>query len=152
MTGPIITPVTLRSATSPDTRPSMACRTLPLAPVPTPRSHTIVYGIATIDPSGRVADRHILNVLRWASGTRLDIHEDRGVVVLQADPRGVFGISGQGHLRLPAAVRHRCALNTGDRVLLAAWPEQGTLFLHPPTHLDDVLVPVHTSLIGGDPQ
>src|SRR4051794_36121545 len=132
MTGPVIAPVTLRPAAAPTLRPSQVRRPLPLASIPTPRSHTIVYGLTTLDPSGRVVDKHLFGLLGWCAGTRLDIHEDHGVLAVHADPHGVFTMSRQGHLHLPAAARHRSAVRPGDRLLLAAYPDHRILFLHPP--------------------
>jgi hypothetical protein len=88
MTGPIVAPVTLRSSTSTHARPSTARRALPLAPVSTRRIDTIVYGIAAVDASGKVADQHILRSLGWAPGVRLDIHEEHSVLVVHAISSG----------------------------------------------------------------
>jgi hypothetical protein len=92
-----------------------------LAPI---RARSTVYGLATIDCNGRLAETTVVRALGWASGTRLDIHESGGFVLVAADRHGVFRLTGQGHVRLPAAVRHWCALVPGDRVLLAADPDQ----------------------------
>ncbi|WP_281369059.1 hypothetical protein [Phytohabitans rumicis] len=43
----------------------------------------------------------------------------------------MFAVTGLGHVRLPAVVRHRCDLAGGDRVLLAADRAQGRLVVHP---------------------
>ena len=66
-----------------------------------------------------------------------------------AGPQGVFTVTGQGHLHLPAAVRHWCGLTAGDRVLLAANPADGLLVLHPPAALDAMVVAVHADVLGG---
>ncbi|ROS32146.1 hypothetical protein [Amycolatopsis thermoflava] len=52
---------------------------------------------------------------------------------------------------LPATLRHRCRLGPGDRVLLAADPEQDLLIVHPPAALDDLLAQRHTEALSGDP-
>jgi hypothetical protein len=84
-----------------------------------------VYGLATIDCNGRLADTTVSRALGWAPHTRLDNHESGGLVLVVADGHGVFRLTGQGYVRLPAAVRHWCALLPGDRVLLAADPDRG---------------------------
>ena len=66
------------------------------------------------------------------------------------DRQGVFRLTGQGHLRLPATVRHWCALLPGDRVLLAANPGQGRLVVHPPAALDAMITQFHACVLGGD--
>ncbi|GAA3989617.1 hypothetical protein GCM10022247_05290 [Allokutzneria multivorans] len=92
--------------------------------IPAARSSGVVYGLAAVDCRGRVADRVVMTALRWKPGMRLDIHEARGLLVVQAALGGVFAVTKQGHLRLPASVRHCCGLVPGDRVLLVADPGQ----------------------------
>ncbi len=92
----------------------------------------------------------MLTALRWGPGTRLDIREACGLLVVQATPGGVFVVTKQGHLRLPASVRHCCGLVPGDRVLLVADPGQEVLVVHPPASLDELLVARHAELVGGD--
>ena len=152
MTGSVISPVTLRPVDQRHAGPVVARRTLPVASVPTRRSDTIVYGMATLDSRGRVADHLILASLNWSPGTRLDIHEAHGVLIISATPTGVFAINKQGHLHLPAGVRRRCGLATADRVLLSAHRESGALMIHPPATLDAVFAAVHTELLGGETQ
>ncbi|MFJ8686752.1 hypothetical protein [Micromonospora wenchangensis] len=74
--------------------------------------------MAALDAGGRIADSGVVRALGWVPGTRLHIHEGAGLVVLRADRQGVFTVTGQGHLLLPAAVRQWCGLAAGDRVLL----------------------------------
>lgn len=100
------------------------------------RGATAVYGVATVDGRGRVADRVVIGAVGWSAGARLSIREDSGLIVLVADERGVFAVTGQGHLRLPAGVRRWCALGAGDRVLLVAEPEQDVVVVYPPAALD----------------
>jgi bifunctional DNA-binding transcriptional regulator/antitoxin component of YhaV-PrlF toxin-antitoxin module len=66
-----------------------------------------------------------------------------------ADRHGAFAVTGRGHLRIPAAVRHWCGLHAGDRVLLAAEPGAGLLVLHPPAALDAVVAQAWP-MDGGD--
>ncbi|WP_297538054.1 AbrB/MazE/SpoVT family DNA-binding domain-containing protein [Amycolatopsis sp.] len=154
MTGSVIKPVVIPA--TPLQRDGHATglpatlRTLPLPSVPTPRTNTAVYGLAAVDRRGRIADHAIVHALGWQPGTRLDIRETHGLLLIHADPRGVFSVTKQGHLRLPAPVRHRCCLVPGDRVLLAADPDRGLLIVHPPAALDDILAQRHAGLLGGD--
>ncbi|GAB3572611.1 hypothetical protein GCM10027445_30420 [Amycolatopsis endophytica] len=107
--------------------------------------------MAAVDCRGRVADRTVLTALSWTPGTRLDIREARGLLLIRRDDHGVFSVTRQGNLRLPATLRHRCRLGPGDRVLLAADPEQDLLIVHPPAALDDLLTQRHNEALGGDP-
>jgi len=109
-----------------------------------------VYGLAAVDCRGRVADRAVVHALGWTPGTRLDIRETRGLLVIRTDPHSVFSVTTQGHLRLPATVRHCCGLLPGERELLAADPERDLLIVHLPAALDDLLTHHHAGLLGGD--
>jgi hypothetical protein len=109
-----------------------------------------VYGLAAVDCRGRVADRAVVHALGWTPGTRLDIRETRGLLVIRTDTHGVFSVTTQGHLRLPAPVRRCCGLLPGDRVLLAADPNRDLLIVHPPAALDDLLAQHHAGLLDGD--
>lgn len=155
MTGTVITPVVLppaprqhdgRPAGLPGTR-----RPLPLPPVPPPRTTTAVHGLAAVDRRGRIADRTVLHALGWQPGTRLAIRETHRLLLIQADAHGVFSVTNQGHLRLPASIRHHCSLVPGDRVLLAAAPDRGLLVVHPPAALDDMVAQQHANPLGGEP-
>jgi bifunctional DNA-binding transcriptional regulator/antitoxin component of YhaV-PrlF toxin-antitoxin module len=92
-----------------------------------------------------------MRALGWAPGTRLDVRETGGLVLVTADRQGVFGLTRQGHLRLPVAVRRWCGLATGDRVLLAAEPGDGLLVVHPLAALDAMITQLHASVLGGGP-
>ncbi len=109
-----------------------------------------MYGLAAVDCRGRVADRAVVGALGWVSGTRLDIGESGGLLVVRADAHGGFSLTRQGHLRLPATVRRGCGLISGDRVLLVADPARDLLVVYPPAALDDLLAPRHAGLLGGD--
>jgi hypothetical protein len=88
----------------------------------------MVYRTAAIDCNGRVAEATVVGALGWVPGTRLDIRENGGPVLVTAERRGVFRMTGQGHSRRPAVARHWCGLRAGDRVLLAADVARGCLW------------------------
>jgi len=104
-------------------------RPLPLArPVPVPSApEDVVYGIARIDASGRICERAIITALGWAGGDRLTFTADAGVVTARRDPCGMVTLPATTYLTIPAPLRHRCGLEAGDQVLLAALPDQDTL-------------------------
>lgn len=125
------------------------------APLPLPslisrRTSRLVYGLAALDDRGRVADRVVMRALAWHARQRLAIEETGGVLTVRPDPDGDQQVTGQGHLRLPAALRHRCALAAGDRVLLAADPGRSRLAVYPPAALDTALAQP-TDPVGGEP-
>jgi hypothetical protein len=125
-------------------------RRLPLPELARSRDRSTVYGLATLDDRGRIADRVLVGSLGWVPGTRLDIREAGGLVLVRADRGALFAVTQQGHVRLPAVVRHRCGLAAGDRVLLAADPAQGLMVVHPPAALDAIVDQVHAAVLGGD--
>jgi len=98
-----------------------------------------VYGLAVLDDRVRIADRVVLRALGWSAGLRLMIDESRGLLVIYPDAGGAAQVTGQGHLRVPAPLRHRCGLRSSDRVLLAADPERHRLVVYPPAALDALL-------------
>jgi hypothetical protein len=123
---------------------------LPLIAVPaTPpqRLSNVLYSIATVDNRGRVADRQMVAALNWTSATRLSIREHDGLLVVTADPYGVFKLTKQGHIRLPADARRAGHLSSGDRVLLVADFDRQLVTVFPPVALDQLVLPV---LSGGE--
>ncbi|MEV6227980.1 AbrB/MazE/SpoVT family DNA-binding domain-containing protein [Saccharopolyspora shandongensis] len=109
----------------------------------------MVYGLAAVDGRGRIADQAVLRALGWTPGTRLAIRESRRLLIIHTDTH-VFKITKQGHLRLPAPVRHCSSLLPGDRVLLTAEPARGVLVVHPPAVLDDMITHCHSTRLDGD--
>ena len=89
MTGTLIAPVIPSSAAARPARAPAAARTLPL-PVPPVRppalGRDVVYGLARVDRSGRVADRTVTGALGWRGGDRLTLTAEAGVVVIRRDP------------------------------------------------------------------
>lgn len=123
--------------------------------VTVPRLHAIrerssTYGVAALDDRGRIADRLILASLGWVPGTRLTIAERIGLVVVSVDAAGSSKVTPQGHLRLPASIRHWCGLVAGSRVLLVADPPLGRLLIHPPESIDTMVTGLYAAVFGGD--
>ena len=109
-----------------------------------------IYGLAKIDHRGRVTDATVERAVGWPPGTRLNIQETSGVIVVSVDDRGVFTMSNQGHLWLPLPVRRWCGFNAGDQVLLAVGHLADRLFVYPSTTLDELLAEHHRGLFGGE--
>jgi hypothetical protein len=124
---------------------------LPLPTLVSRRMSTVVYGLSAVDDRGRVADRVVIGALGWFAGLCLDMHEAAGVLTVFTDSEGVYRVTSQGHLRLPAPLRHRCGLNAGDRVLLVADPQRSRLAVYPPAALDILLPQQSTDTTGGEP-
>jgi len=74
VTGTLIAPVIPSSATARPARAPAAARTLPLLVPPAlsrppALGRDVVYGLARVDRSGRVADRSVTGALGWRGGT-----------------------------------------------------------------------------------
>ena len=108
---------------------SAAGRRLPLArPVPVPSlPQDVIYRTGRIDSSGRVADQGVLAALGWAGGDLLTLTAEAGVVTARRDPGGMVAVPDRACLVIPAALRRRCGLEPGNRVLLAGAPSDETL-------------------------
>jgi hypothetical protein len=151
--GPVVPPLVPASGRA--AVPSVV--TLVRGPLPLPtltprRISTVVYGLSAVDDRGRVADRVIMRVLGWSAGLRLDIRETGGILTVLTDRDGGYQVTSQGHLRLPAPLRHRCGLQAGDRILLAADPDRSRLAVCPPAALDTLLPQQSTATTGGEPR
>ncbi|MFX0577109.1 AbrB/MazE/SpoVT family DNA-binding domain-containing protein [Nocardia nepalensis] len=86
----------------------------------------------TIDDHGRVSDRSALKHLAWYAGQALGFEGDDQFVVVRWLRQGRWSVGRSGYLLIPAAFRHRCNLDPGDRVLLAASRDNDLLVVVPP--------------------
>ena len=97
MTGTLIAPVipSPAAAAGRPARAPAAARTLPLT-VPPARppalGRDVVYGLAHVDRSGRVADRTVTGALGWRGGDRLTLTADAGVMMARRDPGGMVTV------------------------------------------------------------
>jgi bifunctional DNA-binding transcriptional regulator/antitoxin component of YhaV-PrlF toxin-antitoxin module len=142
VTGTLIAPVIPSSAAAHPARAPAAARTLPLTVPPArppalPRD--VVYGLAHVDRSGRVADRTVTGALGWRGGDRLTLTAEAGVVVIRRDPSGLVTLPPRPCVPIPAALRHRCGLLPGDPVLLTAVPAEDTLTAYSLAVVDQAL-------------
>ena len=130
-----------------------AGRPLPLARPMRSVPQDVVYGVARIDASGRICERAIIATLGWAGGDRLTSTAEAGVVTARRDPGGMVTVPERAYLVIPAALRRRCGLEPGDRVLLAGAPADETLtayslaVVHEAIRARGVFPPAH----GGQP-
>jgi len=127
VTGQPIAPVIPSAAGSARRRQGRlrAGRPLPLASPP--GRPEAVYGFGRIDASGRIADRAVISALGWRGGDRLTLTASAGVMAARRDPGGLVTVPPRPYIVIPAALRRRCGLRAGDRVLLAALPGEDTL-------------------------
>jgi hypothetical protein len=112
---------------------------LAVTPSNLPAPFETTYGIGRIDASGRVSDRAVICALGWRCGDRLTLTASDGVVVARRDAGGIAVLPRREYLVIPASLRRRCGLRTGDLVLLAAAPGEDALAAYPIAVVDDAL-------------
>jgi hypothetical protein len=94
------------------------------------------YAVTRMDQRGRLADRSLLRLLGWLPGQQVDLRVCHGLVIVAVlSERGV-AVTRQGHLRLPAVVRHACGLLSGQQILIAAEPHGEAITLYPASVVD----------------
>jgi hypothetical protein len=131
-------------------RPAVV-RRLPVAAVPeVPAAPAdVLYGFGRMDSSGRVGDRAMTAALGWQPGDRLTFTAAAGVVTARRDPGGMVIMPAKPYLVIPAALRRRCGLRPGDRVLVAVFPDRDALAAYSFAVVDQALR-AHTLVPGGE--
>jgi len=125
-------------------------RRLPVAAAPEVPAvpDDVLYGFGRMDSSGRVADRAVTTTLGWQPGDRLTLTATAGVVIARRDPGGMVTMPSKPYLVIPAALRRRCGLRPGDRVLLAVFPAEDVLAVYSFAVVDQALR-AHPPVPGG---
>jgi hypothetical protein len=117
---------------------------LTLAPLLLPMPAPSLYCVLTpIDDRGRLADRSPIRAVGWPPGQPIMISVVQETVVVVSQSNGAESITRQGHLRLPARVRHICRLTSGDHLLIAAGPGSGVLVGYTMPLLESILLKHH---------
>lgn len=123
-------------------------RGLPLPHLERPTvSSSSLYVVTAMDVWGRLADRSPFRALQWGHDIPLALSVVHGAMVILPKPAGKHLVTRQGHLRLPASVRHRCHLKAGDRVLLVGFAERNLLVAYPTSVLDAMVLAYHATLV-----
>jgi hypothetical protein len=121
--------------------------TLPLVELITTKTASSTFcAVSAIDDRGRLTDRTALKELGWAPATPITISAMPGAGVCVVRRNGREAITRQGHLRLPAAVRHGLRLKGGERLLLLALTEDDVLLAYLAATLDDMIATYHAGL------
>lgn len=111
-------------------------------PMPAP---SLYCALTPIDDRGRLADRSPIRAIGWPPGQAITISVVQETVIVVSQSNGAECITRQGHLRLPARVRHICRLTSGDRLLIAAAPGPGVLVGYTMPSLESILLKHHLS-------
>ncbi len=116
---------------------------LPLAPLFPPMSSPSLYcAVTPIDDRGRLADRSPIRAVGWSPGQPVTISVTHESIVI-VRPGGPESITWQGHLRLPARIRHMCRVSSGDRVLVVISPVTDLIVVYPMVSLGAILLQHH---------
>jgi hypothetical protein len=130
-------------------------RPAPILDLPVPRPPVdlsaveLVLGVACPDRSGRVTESAVLQALHWGPGQRIDVRPRAGILVIVPAPAGRHVVGSRGELPLPSAVRKMCGVVAGQPLLLAAFPSQDLLVIHPARTVARLLADLHVQAIGG---
>ena len=127
-------------------KPADHARSSRVAGLPVPRLPGRVrrsssrYAFTTVDDRGRLGDRSLIRALNWFPGTSLKPIVLNDEVIVLSRSAGTAAVTKQGHVRIPAAIRHRCQLRAGDRLLLTTSDDHDLLVVCTTWALDRMLV------------
>ncbi|WP_190824610.1 AbrB/MazE/SpoVT family DNA-binding domain-containing protein [Saccharopolyspora pogona] len=124
---------------------------LPLPVIARHRELPVTYGMARVDPSGRVSATPVLHTLEWQPAQLLTIRVTAGAIVLQPDQSGIHRLPSTPQIMIPATARACCGIRTGDSVLLVADPRRDMLLVDPLPAVDEALAQRHATVRGGEP-
>jgi bifunctional DNA-binding transcriptional regulator/antitoxin component of YhaV-PrlF toxin-antitoxin module len=116
-----------------------------------PRETSMLYGIGRVDASGRVANREIIEALRWRPGDRLEIILMPSAIVIRTCPDGPMRVPQRPAIVIPRPARTLHQIEAGDHVLLAAAPAYDLVIVHTFSALDDMLASYHSTSATGIP-
>jgi hypothetical protein len=102
------------------------------------RAPTASFWTTTVDHRGRLGVLAPLRELGWVTGSAVSFQLVDGIVVVAAVARG-YQIGRSGHLRVPAALCHRCRLHRGSRVLVVVRRGPDQLEIHPSASVEAML-------------
>jgi hypothetical protein len=121
---------------------------LPLAPLfPPVPAPSFYYALTPIDNRGRLADRSPIRAVGWPPGQSITISVVQETIIAISRSDGAELITRQGHLRLPARIRHACRLTPGARLLIAAAPAKNFIAAYTMPLLETILLKHHTNTL-----
>ncbi|MGY1969041.1 hypothetical protein ACW9HH_32810 [Nocardia gipuzkoensis] len=95
--------------------------------------------VTAIDDRGRIAAASVVKHLGWIPGQPCSFEMfHQSLVKIRRSADGAK-VRSNGYLHLPTAIRNKCRIYTGDRVLLAASLEVDLLVVYPPHALSAAL-------------
>jgi hypothetical protein len=115
-------------------RPVPVTAPLPVLPArrpPTDPQALPLLDLARLDRSGRLSARAVLKRLGWGPGHRVDVEVVGGALLVASAVNGAYAVGSRGDLALPAAARTLCGLTLAAAVVVAAYPRQDLVMVHP---------------------
>jgi hypothetical protein len=103
----------------------------PLASMQRHRSDIADHSLRPIDTHGHVMDRRLVTLMGWGPGDQLQWRVGHNLVVLFRHDEGTAAITRNGHLQLPAKLRHAAGAEIGQRILLITPVTRGRLVIVP---------------------
>jgi hypothetical protein len=82
----------------------------------------VVYGLAHVDRSARVADRTVAGALGWRGGDRLTLTAEAGVVFIRRDPSGLVTLPPRSCVPIPRLCGTAAGRSPGDPVRSPQFP------------------------------
>ena len=103
--------------------------------------------VTSVDRNGRLANRSVLAFMGWVEGQSVTWSYAPGPVAV-AVAGGAARLDRRGYLLLPLAVRRRCRIAAGDRVLVVARARTSLLVI-PMAVVDDMVAALLDPTLGG---
>ncbi|MBB2940642.1 bifunctional DNA-binding transcriptional regulator/antitoxin component of YhaV-PrlF toxin-antitoxin module [Actinoplanes lutulentus] len=123
----LVPPATKRARPStPLAVPALPATRLPVGSSPS----SLHLTIGRPDLSGRVSIRHLLRVMHWSPGDRVDQTVLDDAVIITRRPTGRSVINDRGDLTIPATARALAHLDASNQVVLVAAPDEHSLIIH----------------------
>ena len=111
---------------------------------------SVGFSLVRVDSGGVVAARTALSQLGWLSGApvRFDVSSGLVVVARSVDPTALR-VPAKMSLFLPARLRSRCRIRSGEQVLLASLTDHDLLVVYPQHVVHEMVTGYHASLSQG---
>ncbi len=119
---------------------------IPALRVLTRTTENYLYSVTTICCHGQLSDRAPAKHLQWRPGRRIRLAVSGHAIVAVDDANGNAHIGREGHIRLPAPIRHQCCITPGDRLLIAVSLERQAILVYPFSVVDDNLATLHQQM------
>ncbi|WP_147403901.1 AbrB/MazE/SpoVT family DNA-binding domain-containing protein [Nocardia panacis] len=101
------------------------------------------YSVTSICCHGELSERAPMRLLGWNPGHQIRLDIKRRVIAAFPDADGAHKIGKSGRLRLPAAIRHQCGIEPGDKLFVAVSSKCDAVIVYPLVVIDLALADLH---------